>query len=275
MRLLITIFSVLLISSVHAQPTSEVHLASNALYIPTEKTILYKLGDKTIPVSISQYGNSSDIFCINLHDNEFTSVQAARLVLEQKGGILIKLDNHRQRVIRFRLRGRNYAFDPNRIFSRAGIAQTLKENGTVDPYAIAEIEKFATRLMNLIPDEATCLVALHNNTEGAYSVKSYLPGNEREQDAREVYANDKQDVDDIILTTDSILFKKMAEQGYNSIWQHNERAKKDGSLSVFYGEQNKRYINIETQHGQLAQYIEMLGRLLDILEDEKKAIPNT
>lgn len=275
MRLLITIFSVLLISSVHAQPTSEVHLASNAFYIPTEKTILYKLGDKIIPLSISQYGNSSDIVCINLHDNEFTSVQAARLVLEQKGGILIKLDNHRQRVIRFRLRGRNYAFDPNRIFSRAGIAQTLKENGTVDPFAIAAIEKFATRLMNLIPDEATCVVALHNNTEGAYSVKSYLPGNEREQDAREVYANDKQDVDNIILTTDSILFKKMAEQGYNCIWQHNERAKKDGSLSVFYGEKNKRYINIETQHGRLAQYIEMLGRLLDILEDEKKAIPNT
>ena len=274
MRLSITIFSVLFISSVHAQPISEVNLASNAFYIPTEKTILYKLGDKTIPLSISRYGNSSDIVCINLHDNEFTSVQAARSVLEQKGGMLIKLDNNRQRVIRFRLRGKNYAFDPNRIFSRAGIEQTLSENSTADLYAIEEIEKFATRLLNLIPDEAACVVALHNNTEEAYSVKSYLPGNDREKDAREVYANDSQDVDDIILTTDSILFKKMADQGFNSIWQHNERAKKDGSLSVFYGEKNERYINIETQHGRLAQYIEMFGKLLDILADEKKAIQN-
>lgn len=195
-------------------------------------------------------------------------------MLEQKGGILIKLDNNRQRVIRFRLRGKNYAFDPNRIFSRAGIEQTLRENSTVDLYAIEEIEKFATRLLNLIPNDATCVVALHNNTEEAYSVKSYLPGNDREKDAREVYANDRQDVDDIILTTDSILFKKMADQGFNSIWQHNERAKKDGSMSVFYGEKNKRYINIETQHGRLAQYIEMFGKLLDILADEKKAIQN-
>ena len=66
----------------------------------------------------------------------------------------------------------------------------------------------------------------------------------------------------------------MADQGFNSIWQHNERAKKDGSLSVFYGEKNERYINIETQHGRLAQYIEMFGKLLDILADEKKAIQN-
>lgn len=270
MKFLLFSYSIILICRLQAQPVSEVNLASSAFYIPAEKTILYKLGDKTVPLSISQYGNLSEIVCVNLHDNEFTSVQAARLVLEQKGGLLIKLDNNRQRVIRFRLRGKNYAFDPNRIFSRAGIEQTLRENSTVDIYAIEEIEKFAARLLSLIPDETTCVVALHNNSENAYSVKSYLPGNDREKDAREVYANDKQDMDDIVLTTDSILFKKMADWGYNSIWQHNERAKKDGSLSVFYGEKNKRYINIETEHGRLSQYIEMFSKLLDILNEEPK-----
>ena len=268
MKFLLPVYTLLLVSQLQAQPVSEVNLASNAFYIPTEKTILYKLGDKTIPISVSQYGNSTAIVCINLHDNEFTSVQAARLVLEQNGGILIKLENNRQRVIRFRLRGKNYAFDPNRIFSRTGIEQTLTENGLTDPYAIEEIEKFATRILSLIPEESACVVALHNNTENGYSVKSYLPGNEREKDAREVHANDKQDIDDIILTTDSLLYKKMAEFGYNSIWQHNERAKKDGSLSILYGEKNKRYINIETQHGRLSQYIEMFGKLLYILNDE-------
>lgn len=270
MRLLLTIYTLLLLGSLQAQPLSEVNLASNAFYIPAEKTILYKLGDKTVPLSISRYGNSAAIVCINLHDNEFTSVQAARSVLEQKGGLLIKIENNRQRVIRFRLRGKTYGFDPNRIFSRTGIEQTLRENSTADIYAIEEIEKFAARLLSLIPDETACVVALHNNSESAYSVKSYLPGNDREKDAREVYANDKQDMDDIVLTTDSILYKKMADWGYNSIWQHNERAKKDGSLSVFYGENNKRYVNIETQHGRLSQYIEMFGKLLDILNDEIK-----
>ncbi len=270
MKFLLAVYTLLLVTQLQAQPVSEVNLASNAFYIPTEKTILYKLGDKTIPLSVSQYGNSTAIVCINLHDNEFTSVQAARSVLEQEGGMLIKLENNRQRVIRFRLRGKNYAFDPNRIFSRTGIEQTLRENGITDPYAIEEIEKFATRILSLIPEESACVVALHNNTENGYSVKSYLPGNEREKDAREVHANDKQDIDDIVLTTDSLLYKKMAEYGYNSIWQHNERAKKDGSLSILYGEKNKRYINIETQHGRLSQYIEMFGKLLYILNNESK-----
>jgi len=272
LRFLFFIFSFLFISPVQAQQVSEVNLASNAFYIPTEKTILYKLGDKTVPLSVSQYGNTAAIVCINLHDNEFTSVQAARSVLEQKGGLLIKIDNNSQRVIRFRLRGKNYAFDANRIFSRAGIEQSLKENSTADPYAIEAIEKFASRLLNLIPEETTCIIALHNNSEEAYSVKSYMPGNDRENDAREVYVNNEQDIDDIILTTDSLLYKKMADQGYNSIWQHNERAKKDGSLSIFYGEKKKRYVNIETQHGRLSQYIEMFEKLLDILADEKEGI---
>jgi hypothetical protein len=274
LKYLILFHSFLFLGRLPAQPLSEVKLASNSFYIPVIKTIFYRLGDKAIPLSIYKYGNSSDIVCINLHDNEFTSVQAARSVLEEKGGVLIKLDNNRQRVIRFRLKGEIYAFDPNRVFSRTGIAQTLTENSSVDTEAIAEIEKFAIRLLNLIPDETTCIVALHNNSDNAYSIKSYLPGKDREKDACKVHANNKQDIDDIILTTDSILFKKMADSGYNSIWQHNERAKKDGSLSVWYGEKNKRYINIETQHGRLTQYIEMIRKLLDIIGDEKMSSQN-
>jgi hypothetical protein len=45
---------------------------------------------------------------------------------------------------------------------------------------------------------------------------------------------------------------------------------KDGSLSVYYGDKNKRYINIETQHGKKDQYKEMLIKLLYVLDEEKK-----
>ncbi|MFM2327779.1 MAG: hypothetical protein RIR31_1981, partial [Bacteroidota bacterium] len=43
-----------------------------------------------------------------------------------------------------------------------------------------------------------------------------------------------------------------------------------GSLSVYYGELNRRYINIETQHGKTTQYKEMLGKLMYFLDEEKK-----
>jgi hypothetical protein len=258
-----------------AQPGNNEPPATSGKFIPEEKTIFYKLADKTIPVSIMQFGDETNIACINLHDNENTSVEASKSVLELKGGKLIKIGNNHQRVIRFRLRGVTYGFDPNRIFSRAGIEETLKENGRTSSTAIAEVEKFADRLLMLIPENTSCIVALHNNTDEEYSVTTYLPGNRRQYDAKAVYADSLQDVDDIAFTTDRILYQKMADNGYNSIWQDNDNARRDGSLSIYCGEKNIRYINIETQHGKFDQYAEMLGKLLTILADENKNASET
>lgn len=277
MNLLTTISSLLLLSLHAGAQTSDNNISvSKALYIPTEKTIFYSIGDRNIPVKILQYGPvNNNIICLNLHDNEITSVQAARAVLEETGGTLVKIENKNQRVIQFRLKGINYGFDPNRMFSRVGIEQTLRDNRKISRDAMDEVEKFAHRILELVPDSSSCVIALHNNTEEAYSVRSYLPGGNREEDAKAVYADTRQDVDDIAFTTDSLLFEGMAKGGYNSIWQNNEKAKKDGSLSIYYGERNRRYINIETQHGRVAQYIEMLQKLMTILAVENRERPET
>lgn len=243
-------------------------LISKGLYIPNEKTVLYKIGDRNISLKVVQYGEQRNFVCINLHANETTSVQAAKKVLQETGGTLIMIENSRQRVIKFRLKGITYGFDPNRMFSRTGIEQTMRDNRRITRDAMNEVEKFAQMVLQLIPDSTGCIIALHNNTEEAYSVKSYLPGSDREKDAKAVYADSTQDVDDIVFTTDSILYRRMADFGFNSIWQDNENAKKDGSLSIYCGEKNKRYINIETQHGRQQQYEIMLEKLLTILADE-------
>jgi len=255
------------------QPANNIAGISKSIFIPSEKIIFYKLGDRTIPITTFQYGDVKDIVCINLHDNENTSVQAARSLLELKGGTLIKIENNNQRVVRFKLRGVTYGFDPNRMFSRTGIEQTLRENRKISQLAEDEVEKFAQRLLVLIPDSTSCIIALHNNTNEAFSITSYLAGNDRQFDARAVYADSLQDIDDIALTTDSLLYSKMADNGYNAIWQDNEKAKKDGSLSIFCGERSRRYINIETQNGKLDQYVEMLEKLLNILAKENEKFP--
>ena len=245
-----------------------------AVFTPAEKTITHKLGDKIISCKVIQYGQSFNICCINLHSDEITAVLAARSVLEQSGGILIKIENNSKRNISFPFNGVVYSFDPNRIFSQKGIKTTLKANGKINPLAIIEVEKFATHLLQLIPDSIACIIALHNNSNGDFSIKTYQPGGKRQTDAKLVYADSWQDIDDIALTTDEILFNKMSALGYNSILQDNINVNKDGSLSVFYGEQNRRYINIETQHGKTAQYKEMLGKLLYFLDEEKKPVPS-
>lgn len=243
---------------------------SPSFFVPAERVVTFSLPGKQVPVKILQYGDRTDLVCINLHSNEDASVKAAMTVLEKHGGTLIKIENNRQRVIRFRLKGVNYSFDPNRIFSAAGIDQTLRENSRVNIAAAAEIEKFATMLLSMLSDTNACVVALHNNTENAFSVKTYQEGGQRQKDAKAVYANESQDVDDIILTTDSLLYAHMAEAGYNSIWQDNENARKDGSLSIYFGEAGRRYINIETQHGKVDQYAEMFEKLLEILQKLKQ-----
>ena len=259
--------------SAQAQTTTQ-PLLSPAFYLPAETTVIYELCDISIPVKILQYGGRTGLLCINLHDNETTSVNAAKEVLQYSGGTLVKIENRKQRLIRFRFRGQSYAFDPNRMFSREGISQTLLENcGRKRNEVIDEIGKFAAFILSRIPDSVKCIVALHNNTDEAFSVKSYIQAGNREKDARDVKEQPEQDVDDIVLTTDTTLFKVMGELGYNSILQDNENARRDGSLSIWSGENGRRYINIETQHGKLDQYIEMLGKLLEWLQKEETKEP--
>lgn len=225
---------------------------------PEITTIAHKLGDRTIHIKTYYYGNSKNIVYINLHDDEVTSVNAAKRLLQMESGILIKIDNFKTRNIKFKLEGKYYTFDPNRIFSRIGIIQTLTMFGRVNMKAVDEIDKFAQRILSLIPPKPACIIALHNNTNGKFSINSFLPGQIREHDAKDLSVNQDEDPDDIFLTTDSILFRKLADDRYNSIYQDNENAKKDGSLSIYCGEKNIRYVNCETQHGHDIQYQQMI-----------------
>ena len=69
----------------------------------TEKTIFYQLAENIVPIKIQQYGDRTDIVFINVHDDELTSVDAAKRILEADGGMLIEVENNAQRNIRFRL----------------------------------------------------------------------------------------------------------------------------------------------------------------------------
>lgn len=270
-RFIILILSLPLVTnSALAQQGISYTDTTNAFYIPEEKTEQIIVGDKPVTIRSWRYGNRNDVVLINLHDNEFTSLAAAHEVVKKTGGLIIKIENKGQRVIRFNKKGIRYGFDPNRIFSPIGIEQTLRDNRRYSKDAAIEIEKFGKEILKKLSENYTCIVALHNNYDGAYSVNSYLPGGERSRDAKAVYADSLQDTDDIIFTTDSVLYSAMANRKFNSIWQDNEKAKRDGSLSIFCGENNFRYVNIETQHGRKAEYIAILEQLFIILEEEQK-----
>lgn len=239
--------------------------------VPKLTTIVHKLGNDRTRIKIFQYGNKKDVVFINLHSDETTAVTGAEKLLQTRGGLLIRLENGNKRNIRFRLNGSIYTFDPNRIFSQTGIRHTLSRFNTISDKAVAEVKKFADHILKILPKETFCIVALHNNTDGNLSVNSFLPGNQYENDAKKVYADENQDPDDFFLTTDSLLFDQLSAEKYNIVWQDNLLVQQDGSLSVYSGEKNICYLNCETEHGKVKQYEEMLAAALKYISQRKNS----
>src|SRR5687767_13479907 len=113
------------------QVPDSVQVSVQGKFIGWEKTWYFRLGNKRIPVKITDYGKSPGIVLLSVHDDETTSVKAAENVLENTGGILVRISNNNNRLISFTLKGKKYRFDPNRMFTRTGIRQNLTElNGS-------------------------------------------------------------------------------------------------------------------------------------------------
>lgn len=239
--------------------------SSNIIDI-TEQTIFYKLAENIVPIKVQQYGDKNDVVFINLHDDEATSVEATRKILEEYGGLLIEIENYAQRNIRFRLGNSFYNVDPNRIFSKEGIAKSLKELGRTSSKAELEVTKFGQRIIQLIPGDTKYVIALHNNTPGLFSAKEYSPGHIRSIETKKIYLNPEEDADDFFLTTDNTLYEKLADHGFNTILQDNKHCTDDGSLSVYCGKNNIRYVNCETEHGKSRQYYQMIRTLMGTLK---------
>lgn len=236
---------------------------------PLVESHFFTIGENRVSVKTYRYGPSEAPVFISLHDDEITSVEAAKEFLSKHGGSLIRIENGGERLVRFKHNGRNYSFDPNRMFSSRGISLAGGSNAG----ASLQVERFASKFLELVPSHS-CLIALHNNTEGRLSIRSYQAGNDLAGDARRVHANSNLDPDDFFLTTDSAVYERLKEEGFNTVWQDNVRATKDGSLSVWCGERNLCYVNCETQHGNAEAYRRMLNALVNILDGKTSTSSN-
>ncbi|MET0635350.1 MAG: hypothetical protein ABWZ25_04945 [Chitinophagaceae bacterium] len=224
----------------------------------------YKLGDDSISISVTDFGGDKQPVYLNVHDNEVTSLQATLPVLKKKGGVLVKINNDGNRSVRFTLDGAEYAFDPNRIFSRNGIVHTLIRHKRTSNKAIEEIGGFADFFLSRIPENAEFIIALHNNANGNLSIESYQEWGEHRVDAAETSRIWWADPDDFMLTTDRRIYNAF-NKNFNIVLQNNERVRQDGSLSVYYGEKGIAYLNCETEHGHLMEFTRMIHAIHDSL----------
>ncbi len=224
------------------------------------------LGESAVDLLVHRSPDSGLTY-LNLHDNENTAVEATRSFLRERGGMLFELNHTGERYVTFKLDDSTFTVDPNRIFTDRGIDSTLMRHGHASPRARSAVRSFADALLHRIDyDELAVIVAVHNNSDNAYSVLSYAAeGGVLAGDARLVHIEVDEDPDDFYFVTSEVLFDELRRRGSNVVLQDNRLASDDGSLSVLAGREGVAYVNIEAEHGHFEEQRAMIATLHDVI----------
>lgn len=220
--------------------------------------------------------NSRIAHFVALHQDETTAV-AAFYQFQQNNWFkdlrFFQLLQKSDRLIYFYNTKKQFAVDPNRMFSIAGIQASLKihnKKKMIPTDLVDEIHSFADSLLHhILPKDSTVyIVALHNNTNKNYSILSYKNSN----DVDTIHLSSIDDPDDFYLVTERSDFNFFVGRNRNVALQ-SKQAFDDGSLSIYCQQRNIPYINIEAEHGHLQQQELMIKEVYTYLF-MKKCINN-
>ncbi|HZI01556.1 MAG TPA: hypothetical protein VEX63_10435 [Flavisolibacter sp.] len=234
---------------------------------PIVQEVKQFIGETEVKLQVSHF-DTGKLLIVHLHADEKTAKNAALHVLEREGGILVSIENNNQRNIQFYKNSRNYMVDPNRIFHKEGIMHSLTLLSQFDSSVLPDVTAFAQTITSVLSSAAP-VIAMHNNTDGRYNIMEYTNGTLIDE-AADVFINMQNDADDFIITTDPAIFHHFKQNGINAVLQRNPPVKQDGSLSVYYGLQNRSYTNIEVEHGKLKTQVKMLKLLTNYLNRNEK-----
>jgi hypothetical protein len=255
----------------HGQNVSKPLLELREMTSDSAKLLVaFKLGDDTIHAAVHQISPGGPTM-VNVHHDETTSVAAGMANLKQHGGRLIEFVHPGERLIAFRLDGQVYTFDPNRIFSDAGIKGTLEKFGVWSSPAHEAIKSFAAEYVNhFVLDKEPVIIALHNTTDGIFSINSFLPQGQHGGASTETYVSPNRNRFDFFFTTDKRFYDCLKARDFNVTLQDNQKTPDDGSLSIYFARKGIPYLNIEAEMGHLSNQIEMVNVAREMVE---KVIP--
>ncbi|MDF1684275.1 MAG: protein tyrosine phosphatase [Legionellaceae bacterium] len=209
-----------------------------------------QLGDTQVIVEKIQHGHGKAF--VHVHQNETTALQAARAVIDAEGGSIVTLHHPGGRNIVFHLDKIRYEFDPNRMFTDAGIKKTLKQFGPYSTKAHGLVKQLARRVKTALPSNQA-VIAVHNNQH--YSLKEYYPGASLAAEAAALYVPQPKAFRNFYLVTQNADYTRLKYSDFNAVLQA-PTPDDDGSLSVYLT--SKPYVNVEAGYDQLAAQIKML-----------------
>ena len=220
-----------------------------------DKNIILQLFDSKCNSRIYQK-KGINAAIIALHSNENTCIAAFGALPDSYPFVLYELMQKGNRLLECTYNTKNYYFDPNRIFSKEGIIKTLSKYNKMYPESlVGKVKIFSDTLLKILlfKNASKYIIAVHNNTDGGFSVKSFA----NSLNASITYVCKSEDPDDFFLVTQLSDFRFFKEQNKNVVLQ-NSPPTDDGSLSVYCQSKKIPYINIEAQNGHQQKQTEML-----------------
>jgi len=223
----------------------------------TSDTSFFALGDMEVNLVKYRY-KEPNINFLAIHDNEDTGIKAAFLYLSVHGGTIIDCQYGGGRNFNFINEEETFQTDPNSIYTKRGIKIGLQKYGIWDDNVINMLDSAGKKIITYYNQEKPGYIfTLHNNGDGAFGIRSYLPGYELSSAADSVHINFEMDPDDMVLVTEPAIFSLLKLENVNVVLQ-SRFATDDGSLSI-YAMQNKiPYINVEVQHGHLEENLRLI-----------------
>lgn len=223
---------------------------------------VFELGTSKVRIITHEKGTGYTYF--SMHNDEEESIHAGIAMVRKYGGRLVELKHDGARNISFQLDSRTYTFDPNRIFTEAGIGKILgTARGDYPILAHMLLRSFADTLLQQLRLpylNGNTLVALHNNSDGGgYSIDQYTHGS-YVRDASDHHVNPDMDPDDLFFVTKRETFERLRAADVNVVLQ-SRRPTDDGSLSVFSARLGIDYINVEAEDGATKRQTRMLELL--------------
>lgn len=220
--------------------------------------VAFQLGADTIHAVVHQFKSASPTM-LNVHEDETTSVLAGKANIEEQGGRLIQLEHSGTRLITFRLDGKQFTFDPNRIFSNVGIEATLGKHSEYSALAHEAIKAFVRAYLQKFElEKERVIIALHNTMDPVFSVESFLPSGRLGGDAAATHVNPQRHKLDFFYVTEKNFFDFLKQRDFNVVLQDNAKVTEDGSLSVYFARKGIPYVNIEAEMGRLKTQTEMV-----------------
>jgi hypothetical protein len=198
------------------------------------------------------------------HENEHSCAVVTRHVISQFGGRLVEIRSQGDRFITFRFKGATYTFDPNRMFTDAGLQSSLAHFAPMSPGPLESVLNLRNAVLNQLGKGKTPIIAVHNNSRDSVTVYSFQKSGMFAAQAAQVAINTVENPRNFFLALDERVFLRLRQRGFNSIL-YTSSAPDDGSLAFFCRQHRWQYVNVETAEGNMHDQERMMDALQGVM----------